>query len=42
MSDAANEAMDRGSHVVSAAVQAGEDAARREGLMPDGTGHATG
>jgi hypothetical protein len=36
MSDAANDAMERGSRVASAAMAAGQDAAREEGLMPDG------
>lgn len=37
VSDAASEAMERGSRVAGAAMAAGQDAARREGLMPDGS-----
>jgi hypothetical protein len=42
MSDAASEAMERGSRVASAAMAAGQDAARKEGLMPDGAGNPAG
>lgn len=42
-SDAASEAVERGSHVVGAAMQAGQDAARKEGLTaPDGAGNPAG